>query len=405
MRLRILCGAPKPHFAKPPSALPGSGWPGDAVAAVLSPSLVAIRLDKGDLERELDRALRDALGKGPTPPLWIQRVEWLGQFAEDAAGKTYVAALGAALLAKATDQRVDSLTQSAKAGPTGYSLRSVAEFLQEKVRGRVHLGTLSKWPLNNSPFLRGPHRIDHFTAVSGHTRQAYDEFVRWLDELNGYDAAKAHAALVAFLRVRAELQRRESAAAKATARIGPARSLEELVAALQVFVAEDPEGGGRGQAIVAAVLDCAYPDVEVIPKNHPAPFDVRRKGKPPPLACEVKQQTVSVGDVLELARRAAAAEAPHAIYASLHPEQPALPVDRLRADALQAHGVLIDVCSDVRELVVRVGVYGSVDAAQLGASLPARAIARCRETGVSTAGQRRLVALLRGVTDALVSAA
>jgi hypothetical protein len=359
---------------------------------------VGIQIPTLDLERELEAALVDAASDSGSE-LWMDRITWLSEQVDEGYGKTYVAALGAALLAKATNSEVDSLTQAPKAGPRGYSLRSVAEFLQERVRGRVHLGTLSKNPVNNSPFLRGPARIDRIDKIHPSTRAIFDAFVRWLDELNGYDQVKAHDALVAFLHHRMHVQQARDEVSAARPELGVAASLEDLLEALHLFATEDPEGGSRGQAIVAAVLSCAFPDVEVVPNNHPAPFDVKRTGSPSPLVCEVKQQAIRPEDVSELARRAAEHSTQRAIYAALDPLQPALPVDRLCADALCDHGVLLDVCYDIRELVARIGVYSDADMTSFLADLPSYAAQRCEPSGVGERGQRRLDALLRGVSQ------
>ena len=356
---------------------------------------MGIQIPRADLERELDAALRDAAVRSGSE-LWVERLAWLSEQVEQGYGKTYVAALGAALLAKATNPRIDSLTQASTAGPAGYSLRQVAEFLQEHVRGRVHLGTLSKNPVNNSPFLRGPGRIDRFDKIASTTRPVYETFVRWLDDLNGYDGTHAHEALVAFLHERARIQREKDAASASRFEFGVASSIVDLMDALHLFVTENPEGGSRGQAIVTAVLSCTFADVEVVPKNHPAPFDVKRSGYPPPLVCEVKQQPVRVEDVMELARRAIENRAERAIYAALDPLQPELPVNRLVADALSDHGVHLDLCYDIRELIARSAVYSDIDSARFIATLPNQAVAKCEPSGVGQPGLQRLEALLRG---------
>jgi hypothetical protein len=357
---------------------------------------MGITLDPLALERELDCALRDA-ASGSGAPLWADRVKWLGEQTDERMGKTYIAALGAALLAKATEPEVDSLTQLEDAGPNAYTIRGVAEFLQRRVRGRVHLGTLSKNPVNNSPFYKGPGRIDRF-KVAGYMIPIYEQFRDWLEELNGYTQEQAHEALVAFLRERAGAQRRAVAAAAASLPVAAARSLDELIDVLQLFITENPEGGGRGQALVGAVLDCGFDDVEVVPKNHPAPFDVKRAGTPPPLVVEVKQTIITPQEAMDLAARASAAESSRALYAALDPSQPPLPEDRLRADALRDYAVFFDVCRDLRELVARLAAYSDVDAALLASELPRHAVKRCRSTGVSAPGQKRLSALLQGVS-------
>src|ERR1700689_773607 len=85
----------------------------------------------------LDRAIERARSQEKLPAVWLQRVERLGELAAPrASGKTYIAALGGALLAKATDPAVDSLTQDEAAGPRGYSLRTATEFLTKNNHGR-----------------------------------------------------------------------------------------------------------------------------------------------------------------------------------------------------------------------------------------------------------------------------
>jgi len=116
---------------------------------------MGIKLEDQALLLCLDDALALARSTEELPAVWISRVERLGGLGV----KTYIAALGGALLAKSTDPRVDSLAQDEAAGPRGYSLRKAAEFLAEQNNGRYHLGAEGRWPLNNRPFLGGPARI------------------------------------------------------------------------------------------------------------------------------------------------------------------------------------------------------------------------------------------------------
>jgi hypothetical protein len=360
---------------------------------------VGVSLPKSSLEATLDRAMRDARDpKKVASPLWMSRMQWLSEqiVGGDAKGKTYVAATGAALLAKATDDRVDTLSQNARGGPRGYSLRSVAEWMQRQLRGRVHLGTLSKWPMNNAPFLRGPARIERF-VVAGYLRHLYDEYLDWMRELDGYTADQAYDALVAFLRTRVAAQASEDAAAAAGTRMTGARSTSDLLDVVQRWMSEDSEDGARGQAVVAAALDLAYGDVEVVPKHHPAPFDVKRSGSPPPLVCACKQEAIDEADVLDLARTAGAHDAGLALFAALAVDQAPLPSDRLRVDALVTHGTLLDVVHDVHELVSRVAVYTGVSASAVAAELPQHLADRCPGADVSAGGLRRLQSLLSGV--------
>jgi hypothetical protein len=358
---------------------------------------MVVSLARSDLEDVLERAVRDARApKASLDRRWTARIGWLSREVAggDAKGKTYIAATGAALLAKATNDTVDTLTQSGKGGPRGYGLRGVAELMQTRVRGTVHLGTLSKWPMNNAPFLRGPARIDRFT-IAGYLQHVYDEYLSWMQELDGYSSEQAYQALVAFLAVRIKAQREENAALAAGTRMTAARSIVDLLDGVQLWLTEDPEEGARGQALLAAVLDLVWDDVELVPKHHPAPFDVRRGGSPSPLVCESKQQRVTAAEALDLARRAAEHDSDLALYAALAQDQPPLAAERLRAQALDHHGVLFDVVHDTRELVTRIAVHGGVPAAEVAAGLPQSLADRCPAAGVSNGGLRRLQGLLQ----------
>src|SRR3954469_3160338 len=103
---------------------------------------MGIPLPKPALDAVLERAMRNARDPGyPVDPRWAGRIRWLSDkiAGGDAKGKTYVAATGGALLAKATNSKVDTLTQKPDGSQRGFGLRGVAEFLQERVRGTVHL--------------------------------------------------------------------------------------------------------------------------------------------------------------------------------------------------------------------------------------------------------------------------
>jgi hypothetical protein len=242
---------------------------------------MVVSLARSELEDVLERAIRDA--RAPSTRLdrrWTDRVAWLSREVAggDAKGKTYIAATGAALLAKATNDAVDTLTQSRKGEPRGYGLRGVAEPDAES-GGTVHLGTLSKRPMNNAPFLRGPARIDRFT-IAGYLQHVCAEYLSWMQELDGYNSAQAYTAPVAFLAGRIKAQRDEDSALATGPRMTAERSIADMLDAVQLWLTEDPEEGARGQALLAGALDLVWDDIELVPKHHPAPFDVRRRARP-----------------------------------------------------------------------------------------------------------------------------
>jgi len=360
---------------------------------------VGIKLDRQARFDTYERAIRDARDPRTTiDATWAGRVRWLSEQAAagDAKGRTYIPALGGALLAKAVDGRVDLLTQRQEGGPRGYYLRGVAEQMQKQGRNIVHLGTPSANPMNNAPFLRGNARVDRLT-VAGYLRHVYDTYVDWLREADGYTLDQAYSALVAFVYVRMRVQQDEDSKRATGTRMAAAASLSSLIEAVQLWITEDPEEGARGQALVAAALSLAWKDIEVIPKHHPAPFDVRAASV---LACEVKQKAVGETDALELARRAAAADCDLALYAALAADQQPLATDRLRRDALDRHGVLLDAVHDAHELIGHVAVHGGVPASDVARRLPQALAAYSPDAGVSEPGLRRVVGLLESGTSA-----
>ncbi|MEZ5076713.1 MAG: restriction endonuclease, SacI family [Solirubrobacterales bacterium] len=345
---------------------------------------MGIKLEDQALLLTLDDALALARSTKELPAVWIARVERLG----DLGIKTYVAALGGALLAKATDPRVDSLAQDGAAGPRGYSLRKAAEFLAQQNNGRFHLGAEGRWPLNNRPFLGGPARIDEFTKISGKARPAYEAFLDALRDLNRLERVEALAALAAFLRVRMGVQKAEREAVRASRRIDSELALEDLIGIVDRFVRAVPEGGRRAQALAAAVLDCAFEYVELQPINSPHPGDVRVLSKDQIiLAVEAKQLPVSEAVPSELSREAVGLGADLALLVVISEEHAPLDRDRVQREALRDDGTLLVVCEGVLEFVSLVAVFSGTPGFKIEEDLPGAFAARLREIGASEKGQ------------------
>jgi hypothetical protein len=348
--------------------------------------LVAITLPKERLDLVLDDAVAVARSEEPLPRLWVQRVERLGSLGI----RTYIAALGAALLAKATDPRVDSLAQDRSAGPRGYSLRVVAEFLAERNGGRFHMGAQGRNPLNNRPFLGGPSRIDEFTKIDGHARPSYELFRDCLVDLNRMSAEEARLALAAWLRVRTGVKEAEREASRQTLQLTTGLSAQELVDAVERFVRENPEGGRRGQAFVAAALDCVFTEVVLQSINDPTPGDVRvlRDGL---LTCvvEVKQVAVDENVAVELADNAKSLGASLALLVVMADNHEPLDREQLKRRALADAGVLVAVVESARELLGAVAVFSGTPVEQIVSRLPGRYASRMREHEVSEHAQRR----------------
>lgn len=349
--------------------------------------MMGIRLDDEALELTLERAMALARGQQPVPQVWLERIERLGELGI----KTYIAALGGALLAKATNELVDSLTQDEAAGARGYSLRRTTEFLALHNHDRFHLGATGRWPLNNRPFLGGPARIDEFTKISPRARPAFEQFRDALVPLNQMSAHEALNALAAYLRVRGAVQQSELALRRAALELGGPASLVALLTATEIFVSEDPEGGRRGQALAAAVLDCAFDDVRLRSINDPGAGDIRvfTATQQVGLAVEVKQLAVGQETPRNLAAEAAGLGADSALLVVLAPGHAALDREQARRHALADYGVVLEICESVRELVGAIAVFSSTDAAHILQTLPGAYAQRLREHGVSIAGQQR----------------
>ena len=118
---------------------------------------MGIRIPSARLQVVLERAVILAESDVECPELWLERVERISA----SPAKTYIAALGTALLAKATEPQVDVLTIKSKAGPNAYSMRGVVKVLAERARDYgYHLGVTGRSLLTINPgseATRGPH--------------------------------------------------------------------------------------------------------------------------------------------------------------------------------------------------------------------------------------------------------
>lgn len=343
----------------------------------------------------LDRANKLARSGEDLPADWLHRVERI----EECPSKTYVAALGAALLAKATDARVHSLARAAAAGPDGYSIRSVGEFMASQAsRYGFHLGATGPWPLNNSPFYRNAERIDRFTNIRADAKPYHEDFVRYLQDLNRLPEDDALLGLAAFLRRRiahADALAEESAAV-ASIRGG---AYAEVVQLATLFCTEDPEGGKRGQALVAAVLDCANDSVDLKRINNPRPLDVRvLEDDRIVLGAEVKQLAVREDAGLHVAAEASGLGCDKALLVAIAVDQPPLDREGLRQRALEAHGVLVQVVETVPELFAAITLFAPVSASEVAKLFPSAYAKRMQEHEVSGAGRQRWSALLEALS-------
>ena len=220
------------------------------------------------------------------------------------------------------------------------------------------MGATGRWPLNNRPFLGGPARIDEFTKISSKARPAFELFKDCLVELNLMLGNEAQGAFTAWLTVRMSVQRRQLEADERSLELTTGLDVVTLIETVERFVREDPEGGRRGQAFVAAALDCAFDDVVLKSINDPKPGDVRvcRNGKVVWLV-EVKQAAVDEVTALDLAASARALGVSLALLAVIADRQVPLDRERIRRNALKSYRVMLEVTESARELLGTIAVF------------------------------------------------
>lgn len=311
------------------------------------------------------------------PESWIRAAETVAL----APNKTYTAALGTALLARATDGSVDPLTLAVEADPypglRSYSARNLAKevLVPAMTDARIDLRATGPEPLNNSPFYG--ERVIHLGLKHRglSARQSLEHLVEVLNDVRHLDEQEALTALAAFLRTR-----RAARAAALGDAASPRRdaSLRHLLDATEAFVTADPEGGKRGQAVTAAALGLVHPGIASGRINDPSrhwPGDVGGYSSPvfdrravPEVSAEAKQRPVSAQEVLLFCERLAAAGGERALYAALHPEQRRLDEDAIAALAADEHGVVLEVAVGVRALLRSALTWSSVPVAEATAA-------------------------------------
>jgi SacI restriction endonuclease len=343
---------------------------------------MGITIRKAQLEARLEDAVRLAESPARLSDEWTKRTEHISQCPSE----TYIAALGVALLAKATEPAVDVLTIKASAGPNAYSMRGVANVLVSRARHYgYHLGVTGPEPLNNQPWFSND-RIDRISRIGKEVVPFHQALVRYLRDLQKVDEHEAQQALAAFLRLRLSVG---IAAKKLRVVITNAgEALDDVLRLAETFIRQDPEGGKRGQAVVAALLSCVHEHVQTGAINNPRAFDVRvDSGESPLLAVEVKQKPVGEEQILYLAAEAADAGFDKALYAALGADQAPVDAVSLRERAATDHGVLLGIGLGITAVADLTFLGSAVRAEDLAAALPGKVLQRLIELRVSSEGQ------------------
>lgn len=317
---------------------------------------MGLTLGRAKATEQFDQALRIARSEEEVPAEWVGAAHEVGQMAS----ATFTPLLGTALLAKATDARIDAFSLQASTSHKGYSARSLAKnvLVPRCVSEGIDLRTRGAEPLNNSPFYK--ERLVHTGLnVSDRTREELEELCELLARVDFLTEDGAVQALAAFLRVRIEDGR-----AAAVVPIGEGTmSLGELASLAAEFTNAELEGGKRGQAMAATCLDLVHDDVRSGAINDPsvrAPGDalVYEDGSVV-LAAEAKQKPVMTSEILQFADRLAAGGIGKGLYLALAPSQPDLDARALSEEIAARHGVAMSVITTVDDLVRTALVWSS----------------------------------------------
>lgn len=331
---------------------------------------MGISLDLGLAGQTFYRALGLAQSDALLPKEWLERT----QRVSDARAKTYVPMLGTALLAKATDDRISSLALKESAGHNAYNARGPGHevLVPLCVAEGISLRTTGREPLNNQPFFRYD-RVSESMKILSTNQADFDYLVETLEKVDFLRGEDALNALAAFLRVR--LLDPESSGVQAITDVLDAGEKVAQLAAEHAL--EDPEGGRRGQALVAAALDLLSDQVLTRRVNNPSamiPGDVIIGAAESGIVREVKQRYIADHEIRQLVERARQAGWSKVAVDAFATDHPVLDEDALREFAA-SHGVLLEIGHDAAALIRRCITNSSLpamEAARLFATQYAR---------------------------------
>ena len=358
---------------------------------------VSVTPDKNIAESQFRRALELAESSQNLPDEWLEHTQRIGV----STSKTFIAMFGTALLARATDSRIDPLILradvEAEPGFESYSARGLAtgSLAPLAVEYGIDIGTKGREPLNNQPFLRDTH-VHKDMNVKANAKEDLDYLVDALEAVKALAGEEILSALAAFLKVRKAVSERRVPNIKV---VNTQWTVEEFVSAVTNFVTSQPEGGRRGQAFVGAALDLVYPYIEVGRVNDPSrhyPGDVRAfendNGDMPPLrSIEVKQKSVAISDIYLWAAELAEAGLGLGIYVGLEPSQPKLNRKEVVEKILARHNVLVRIYESAEEFLRAALIWSGKSLEDFLEEFPLRMQERMREMDVSHKGHEEWV--------------
>lgn len=204
-----------------------------------------------------------------TPREWDVLVSQLSDECERGANKTFIAMLGTALLARATNVGADPFALKSGPGtPGAYSARSLCQHVlaAHAPRLKIDLGVTGREPLNNQPFF-AEERVHDAMPVHSKAKAAFGILMEGLKRISRIETEnEARGALRAFLQERVERRYKGNLVFLEESRF----SASDVIAAIVTFVSTNSESGRRAQAAAAGLLESMTPNlVEVSRVNDP----------------------------------------------------------------------------------------------------------------------------------------
>ncbi len=331
---------------------------------------MAITLGADALGQTLDRAYLLAIGDGALPGIWLTRAEQLAESPSVA----YVAAVGAVLLAKATNDAIDAFVIQVQEGSAGaFSLRAPATVLASKRRALGYdIGSSSdRDPINHGTLVSSKRWDLALDRILDDHKPFFSYILTWLHDVNRLTSTEATEALAAYIRVRRRL-RPGIAADRVPSSLAVVPALTDLVELLEGFIASDTERGARGMALVAAAYRAVGFEAQLPSRNDPRRIDIaiKRDGALV-IGSEVKQVDTMESTADTLARDTAEARAQRALLAVL---PPGALVDFDRTSVIRRaereHRMVLRVTGGVRELLHETLSSGTVGIDQFCRSVP-----------------------------------
>lgn len=345
---------------------------------------LGITIDKATATQILkEQSAIAAVDEGPVE--WHQRVDRLVAACGNG-NRTFIAALGTAILARATNADVDVFALKAGDSERGYSARSLCQHVlaEHSHALSIDLGVSGREPLNNQPFFAEA-RITDRLPIKPAQRPALEQLLETLAALSRMSSEEGRDALRAFITRR----RVERQVWIVDAEAASSFTIPEFAEVLERFVSQKSEGGRRAQACVAGMLDAAFgidrvecgrindPD-----RRFPNDVAVRHQDGQYVVSLEVRDKPMSSGDCLRAVIKAAECGVPHVGVVALQQRSEPLDLSEAVAESDRT-GIRLQGFVDWEEFVDHASFWAGIRPSEFTATAAASILARLSQLEAS----------------------